>query len=785
MGLGSNRCCLAVLTALGVVVAAAGCSYNPGYFPYYFTPGRIEQMHAKPGGMGYFKNFDPKACRLEVNPPQTTSPPGTAVVLVATVYDKDGQPRRDRRVEWLVEGPGNIIEVDESGLYAGRGYKVDNKYAVSYTNYTSHCITRGNEDPRDDVDIAPGQTFCVLSSAVPGETTVTAIAPGVFNWDAGRVVTKICWADGSFGFPQPTVARFGGETMLSTKITAAVKDAEAAGYRVRYRVLDGAPAVLISRSGSGTGSSQTGTSAKETELFADANGEATVRLAQPTPQPGRTRVAVEIVKPSENGVGNGTVVSRRETTVEWAAPDVELNVSAPKSAGVNAVVPVTVSLTNLGLVSGAGGNVRVTLPADVQVLRTDPTAGSTAGALAWSFADMSAGSRQEFTIQVKPTRVGSFNVTASVQTTDGMKAEKTTTTSVDRAAVRALLEPPSRALAGDEAVVRLAVTNPGAAPATNVTAWVKYDTGLKHASGQNPVEIPVGEVAAGQTRTIEIPFNTADSGRYVVRANLTADGGLSANIDPASFEVRRAELKLTATGPTRAYVGQEITWDLTLKNPGDTPIANTLVRATLPETVRGRTVSDNGRITGPTVEWQVGEMKPGEERKLQLTADAATLADKAELTVFAMGDPVGVSGAKTTGDSVEAKAAATVAVIGSPALILEHSALPGPIEVGKRTTVTVRVKNRGTVSARGVQLTLFTPPEFKAIRGSGPNEGRLETEQVVFPTLEEVSPGATATYTVELEAMAAGSARIRAEVRALHLPNPLKEEQAVPVVGSR
>src|SRR5437868_3605417 len=183
-----------LLFAVAVLAAEAGCSYNPGYFPYYIPGGRITQEHAKPGGFGYFHNFDPKACKLEVNPPQATAPLGSQIVLVATVYDKDGQPRRSRRVEWVVEGPGNIIEADESGFYPGRGYKVDNKYAVTYTGYRTKTITRGNDDPKDDTTIAPGQTFCVISSAVPGETTVTAYAPEVFNWDAGRVVVKVGWA---------------------------------------------------------------------------------------------------------------------------------------------------------------------------------------------------------------------------------------------------------------------------------------------------------------------------------------------------------------------------------------------------------------------------------------------------------------------------------------------------------------------------------------------------------------------------------------------------------------
>src|SRR4029450_11937469 len=132
--------------------------------------GPISQNHATPGGHGYFKNFDPKACKLEVCPgPQVTAPLGSQMVLVATVYDGDGPPRRAGRGEWVVDGPGSIGEADESGLYPGRGYKVDNKYAVTYTGYVTKTITRGNDDPGDDGSIAPGQTFAVLRSAVPGE----------------------------------------------------------------------------------------------------------------------------------------------------------------------------------------------------------------------------------------------------------------------------------------------------------------------------------------------------------------------------------------------------------------------------------------------------------------------------------------------------------------------------------------------------------------------------------------------------------------------------------------
>ena len=70
--------------------------------------------------------------------------------------------------------------------------------------------------------IHPGQTFCVVTSAVPGETTITAYAPGVFNWESGRVVTKLVWGEGRFRYPASAVVRAGSEHTLTTLINAFI-----------------------------------------------------------------------------------------------------------------------------------------------------------------------------------------------------------------------------------------------------------------------------------------------------------------------------------------------------------------------------------------------------------------------------------------------------------------------------------------------------------------------------------------------------------------------------------
>jgi uncharacterized repeat protein (TIGR01451 family) len=775
----TTRTALASLAALAL--AHCGCSYNPGYFPYLLPGGHIKQEHAKPGGHGYFRNFDPKACKLEVTPgPMITAPVGSQVVLVGTVFDNDGQPRRSRRVEWMVDGPGNIVEADESGIYPGRGYKVDNKYAVSYTSYITKTITRGNDDPGDDVIIEPGRTFCVLSSAVPGETVVTAYAPEVFNWNQGRMVVKICWGDGRFNFPAPAVVRYGGEHTLTTTVTAGTGEDQPNGYRIRYKVLDGPPAVLISR---GSGTSLSGAS-REAEATTDTSGAAAVRLVQQDPKPGKTRVAVEIVKPPENGVGAGTVVARRETVVEWAAPQIGLTVNAPPAAGAGGTYPVTVMLDNAGGVDSKDARVKVTLTDGATLARSEPPPSrqEAGGVLVFDLPPVAGNGKQEVLLQVKPARLGTVTVTAEAATTDGLQATNKATTRIEPGKLHLVVDVPQMALAGETIPARAAVTNAGAAPAENVIVWAQLDGGLAHSSGQNPVELSCGTIAAGQTKVVDLPLTAKKTGRYGVRANATADGNLAVRSEAVSVEVRRAEVAASAGAPKLVYVNQEFPWTVTVRNNGDAPVSNVIVRATLPPEVRAKSAGDGGQMTPGTIEWKLAELRAGDQRALTLTAEALKLTDRATMAVAISGDAT--SGGKSVGDPIEAKAESVVSIIGTPALVLELATPAGTLEVGRRAGFKVRVRNAGTVSARNIEVTSFASPELRATRGVGPAEARINPDgKVTFQPVDELRPGETLSFTIEVEAIRAGDVRFRTEVKAAHLKRPLQEEQVAQVTS--
>lgn len=772
---------LAAVVVLAAAAIGGGCTYNPGYFPYLIPPGPIQQTHAKPGGRGYFRDFDPKSHRLEVKPGGFVNAPlGSQIVLVATVYDKDGTPRRDRRVEWIVEGPGNIVEADESGVTHGRGYKVDNKYAVTHTSYVPKTITRGNDDPKDDVAVEPGQTFIVLSSAIPGETVVTAYAPEVFNWDNGRVVTKVMWGDARFKFPEPATVRIGGETTLATSINPTATDV-GTNFRVRYRVLEGPPVALVSR-GSET-VALSGAGAKEAEASLEGSSEATVRLVQRDPKAGKTRVAVEVVKPPESGVGPGTVVGRRETTIEWAAPEVKLKMSAPQVAGASGTFPVTVTLENVAGVDSKDARVRVTLSDGATLADSDPppTGQDGKGALTFDLPPVSGKGKQQVTLRVRPAKVGSVAVRADAVTAEGLQADTSETVRVEQGKLQLLLEVPPTVLAGEKIQARVSVTNAGAAAAENVVVWGRFDDGLTSATGRSPVELQAGTLAPGQTKALDLPLSAKAAGKFGLRATATGDGNLSGAADPLVVEVRRAELGVTVSGPKLAYLNQQIAWTVTVTNRGDAAVSNAVVRAALPPEVKV-TGADGGAVGGGSVQWKVTDLAPGAQKTFALDADAAALAPQAGVTVSVVGDVM--SNGKTVGAPVEARAEAGLAIIGTPALALELATPLGVVEAGKRAKYLIRVKNQGTVSARNIEVFATASPEWKFVRGTGAVEARLGANgRITFTAVEELPPGQTLTFTVEVDAAQAGDARFKAEVKAAHLTNPLREEQATRVTG--
>lgn len=755
--MGATRQVVRLLLALAALPAAGcfGVSQNPSYFPFYLPTGDIIRTHAKPPGHGYFANFDPHAVSLEVTPLEATGPTKSQFLIVAAVADENGQPRRSRRVEWLVEGVGQIIEVDESGYFAGRGYKVDNRYAVSYTDYKEHTLRTA--DGRE-VCIQPGQSWCVITSAVEGDTHVTVYAPEIQNWEKHKVFVTRHWCDAEWRFPPAAACPAGGQPVLSTQVLRVSDRQPLPNYKVRYRVLDGPPTQLLP------------TRAAEAEVASDEAGQAKVALAQLTARPGATRVAIEVIRPEV--VGPGVVVGRGETMLEWQAPQLALAIAAPPTGVVGQNLPITLTVSNPGQTPTQPVTVRMPVPQGMQYAGSDPPAHPDGTQLVWALAAIAGNGSVPLHVALRPPAAAVFTVTAAAQSRDGLHAEAQATTRVATPQLRVGIDGPKTASPGDALILEVSIANTGTGPATNVKLRADFDPLLVHESKANPLEVAIGTLEAGQSQSVPLALTAMQAGRPVVRVT-TAGDGLRGEASQTIAVAQRA-LQFTITGTQTRYVNRPGTWDVKVVNGGEVALANVTARVRLPRELGFGSATGYGRFGAGEVVWPIGDLRPGERRDLQLTATPLTATAQSSLVGGATADRV-----------PEQRAEAAFEAMGMPVLRAVVTPPAEAVAVRGKGVVTIRVTNQGTLAARQVAVAAVASPQFLTPRfGTGPTVGRVQGERVEFAPVERIEPGQAVTFRVEVEGTQPGDGRVRAEVKSDTTPQPLVTEEAVRVTAT-
>jgi uncharacterized repeat protein (TIGR01451 family) len=752
-----RRMCLMLLTAgLG---ALCGChemgQAGDPLTGLGFDVGRVHTA-AKPAGPGYLSNFDPHLCKIEVCPMEATNPVRTQHVLIATVYDENGQPRRGRKVEWMLEGVGNIIEADESGLMPGHSSKITNQYAVSTTNYTENRVSRGTGNPNDDIVIHPGQTWCVISSSVEGDSHVTVYAPEIPNWDCHKVFVTKHWVDADWLFPKPAVNRAGTEHTFTTNVFRHTDHQPLTNYRVRYRILDGPPAMFLP------------SRAQEWVATSDLNGNACATLVQLAPLMGTNRIGIDVIRPPDPSLpsGAGIVVGHGETTKEWQAPQVTLSKVGPSSAAVGQEIPYTITVTNAGQVESRPLTVIDQIAEGMAFVRADPPVKPDGSQLVWTLSEVPAGQSRSIQVVFQATAPGKVTNTALVRADDGLKDQKTVSTEIVTPQLKVTKTGPATGVVGAPVVYEITLTNPGTGPATNVMLKDSFDPGLEHESKANPLELTVGTLAPQQSKTVRLTLTPRLKGRLVSRVAATADGGLAADAQHA-VEVQEPKLTIKQTAPAWRYSGRPVDWNIEVTNAGEVPLNNVAVHDQLPPEVTFASATAGGLLSGGQVVWNLGTLQPHEHKTLQLSTKCVKLSPQAVNVAVATADP-----------GVEVQDRAAIEIRGLPAFRLEVYDLDDPVELNGKTTYKVEVTNQGTLPGNQVQVTGIVPPQMKVLGANGPAQPKIDGQTVTFPPVESLAPQQTLTYSIEVQAIQVGDVRFRAELRSTTLSAPVIEEES-------
>ena len=759
-----------------LIASLGGCyvfspSQNPAQLYWGLAPaGGIYQTHAKPAGKGYYANFDPYACRVEVRPKTNSTQVGGLQVFLATVYDQQGAARRGRRVEWMLEGPGQIIEVDEGGIYPDRGYKVNEKYAVSYTGYLQHKFDRGNKDPKDDFVVNPGQTFCIVTCAKEGETRVTAYVPAIYDMDKNRMTVTNYWLDAQWKIPEPQQAR--KVARLVTKVFKASDSQPLQGYRVRYRVLDGQPALFANTNG------------PEIDATSDSLGNGIVELRQQTPQMGFTRIGLELIRPPDLGsvTGAGVVVLRGETTVEWVGSGLTLSKIGPSVVSINSDFDYQLTVTNTSRSPSDPLTIEDDLPAGMQFVSADPMpVGQEGTRLIWTLLPLPAGGAKAINLKVRATRGGQYNNLARVIDQDRIKAaEAFFTTTATSPSLKVSATAPATGYVNGDVPFTVRVENTGDAPASNVIVTSNYDDGLVfYYNGQPSPDRSVAmspfNLAPREARDFTLNLKAVKAGQLGVRVGASADGGLRDETS-AAVNIVRLSLNLQQKGPDKRYVSGRFIWQILVENNSDQPIENVVIRDTLPPEVRLVRAYDNGQQVGNDVVWNLGALERNGRRQLRVEVEAREVTRKATNKVVA-----------TFGPNLVERSEADVELRGIPALLMmaEQSDRKGTITLGDTTSYSVTLNNTGSQKVGRIVLRVKTSQELRILKAIAPDgsPGQIQGDTIIFNTMNDLLPNSTYNYQLEIEGVSVGDGRIFIELESdLTGKEPVRDVEQLSVI---
>jgi uncharacterized repeat protein (TIGR01451 family) len=199
----------------------------------------------------------------------------------------------------------------------------------------------------------------------------------------------------------------------------------------------------------------------------------------------------------------------------------------------------------------------------------------------------------------------------------------------------------------------------------------------------------------------------------------------------------RPELQLEVASAREVMIGEKIVFNIKISNPGTGPATGVVVRENLPDTL--------SHSAGTELEYEVGDLKPGESRELELVLTAAKPGVAANV-LSARGD--GTLRAENQTPVTVIAPALTVSMEGPKRRYLERPA-----------TYTVSVANPGTATAREIELVTYLPEGLEFVKAD--NYGEYDpTARAVRWSLEELPANESGSVTLTTLPVEPGEHRV-------------------------
>jgi uncharacterized repeat protein (TIGR01451 family) len=290
---------------------------------------------------------------------------------------------------------------------------------------------------------------------------------------------------------------------------------------------------------------------------------------------------------------------------------------------------------------------------------------------------------------------------------------------------------PKEVQMGKPATFRVTVRNTGSIPACEVEVCDQVPRGARLLATMPQAKRGVrgelvwtlGTIKPGEETKVEMQVVPTSEGE--IGSVATVHFGADAS---ARSVVTRPQLVVETKAPSQVMIGEQVTMSITVSNPGSGIATGVVLLERIPPGLQ--------HPAGAELEYQVGDLKPGESRKLNLPLVAARPGMAANL-LSARGD----------GD-LHAENECKLEVL-APQL---NVAVEGPKRryLERQATYQFSVTNPGTAAAKGVDLVAQLPAGLKFMKAN--NAGYYEdATRTVHWRLEELP--ANETGSVELVTM--------------------------------
>lgn len=480
-------------------------------------------------------------------------------------------------------------------------------------------------------------------------------------------------------------------------------------------------------------------------------GRPVVRQAAPAPAPAPTPAPAPRPAPAPAPAVAGDALYL--PTGERSTSALSIQCQMPREVLANQNFTYDLIVTNLTRNTLINVNVTYTLDG-ARIVSSDPAASGNS----FPLGDLAAGAARTIKITAVASGVGSVRGCSSATWSQALCCG---TNVVNPALALVKSVTPADITQCDTVTYTLKVTNSGTGNASNVKITDTLPQGVTTADGRNAVTFDAGNLAAGQSRDFTFQAKAGRTGSFTNNAQATADNGLTAKSNDVAITVRKPVLAITKTCPAKMFIGRQVAYEITVTNTGDGVAAGTVVEDALPAGGSFVSASDGGTVQGGKVVWNVGNLAPTTAKKLSLVLNPGPIASLTNVATAraACADPV--------------TAQCVTAIEGIPAMLLNGSDDPDPIQIGSNVTYTLTITNQGSAPLTNSRLTCTFEDKMEFVSAAGATAGTNQGKTITFAPIPTLAPGARATYTVVIKAAGEGQVQLKAEASSDQITRPL------------